>query len=346
MPDRVGFSVYLSTFEDQRAALARRPGAAAFLSLHMEEEFSPDYRRRAEDVCRGLNEFGLRVIADISPSTSIQLGEPDLVRLARHLGLWGLRVDYGLDENAVLALAGELPVAVNASTLSPDSAERIARAGRRVIAMHNFYPRPETGLDGDVFRTRTRLLQEAGCKVYAFLPGDGPLRGPVHAGLPTLEAHRGLPPSVCLADLTVNYGVDGAFVGDPGVSERELARMDRFQAEGVLELPARLSEGCRDLCGKVFTCRTDSPRRLIRVRESREYSRSGRHVEPLPPAPRPRGSVTVDNALYGRYSGEIQIVREDLPADPRVNVVGRVAERYLPALEAIPGGGRFALTAE
>lgn len=36
--------------------------------------------------------------------------------------------------------------------------------------------------------------------------------------------------------------------------------------------------------------------------------------------------ITIDNELYGRYSGELQIVLEKLPEDDRVNVIGYIDE--------------------
>lgn len=346
MPKSLGFSVYLTSFERQRPQLELSAGSGApvFLSLHMSEEFSPDYCRRAETVCRWLQEAGYRTIADVSVKTMAQFGQPDLVRLARHLGLWALRVDYGLSEDEVTALAAQLPVVVNASTTDPEQAARIARAGSLVMAMHNFYPRPETGLDDGFFRDSTRALQQAGLKVLAFIPGDGELRGPVHAGLPTLERHRGLPPSACFADLTVNFGLDEVFVGDPGLSPREGARIARFCRDGVVELPARLDEEWARLYDQVFTNRVDSPRRLIRFAQSRTYSCAGDRVIPRGCAERVRGSITVDNETYGRYSGEIQMVREGLPADSRVNVIGRVWDSHLPLADCVVNGADFALT--
>ena len=54
-----------------------------------------------------------------------------------------------------------------------------------------------------------------------------------------------------------------------------------------------------------------------------------RSVDPIPPKntkARLTGSITMDNDRYGRYRGEVQITLCDLPADERVNVVGRVVE--------------------
>lgn len=345
MPE-FGTSTYLSSPVVAEAAL---PGGGAaetpiFLSLHISEEFSPDYRERAERVCRQLREAGHRIIADVSQKTLAQFGEPDMVRLAKHLGLWALRVDYGFTVEEIGALARRIPVAVNASTISPESARTIARQGELVMAMHNFYPRPETGLDDQFFRARNQALREAGLLVWAFIPGDSILRGPLRQGLPTLERHRGLPPSVCYADLALGFRVDGIFVGDPGLSGRELERIRRFRETGVLELPAVLDEGHHSLYGRVFTSRPDSPARLVRFAESREYSCAGAQVAPRGCAERRRGSVTLDNENYGRYSGELQLVRGDLPADSRVNVIGHIREEYLLMADLIPNGGRFALT--
>ena len=41
---------------------------------------------------------------------------------------------------------------------------------------------------------------------------------------------------------------------------------------------------------------------------------------------RKKGSITIDNELYGRYAGEMQIATHDLPVDEKVNVVGMVVE--------------------
>ena len=56
-----------------------------------------------------------------------------------------------------------------------------------------------------------------------------------------------------------------------------------------------------------------------------------------------RGTITIDNELYGRYSGEIQMIRSDLKADSRVNVIGRIPENAWLLMDAIRGGQKFML---
>ena len=343
MSEPLGRSVYLTGFDRQRETLERIPGAMVFLSLHVGEEFSPGYCAQAELVCRQLWEAGLRTVADVSIKTQQQFGEPDLIRLAKRLRVWALRIDYGFTEEETAALAAQIPIVVNASTATARAARRIAAAGPLVMAMHNFYPRPETGLDAAFLLERTRALQGAGLKALAFIPGDQALRGPVHEGLPTLEAHRGQLPSACFADMVLRFGMDGVFVGDPGLSETERARIRRFQQEGVLSVPALLEPGREDLYDRVFTCRPDGPAGLVRFAESREYSCAGVPTPPGDCRPRVRGSVTVDNDRYGRYAGELQLCRADYPADERVNVIGRVPEQAMLLADSIPRGGRFAL---
>ena len=346
MPDQLGFSVYLTSFEQQREELEANAGSGApiFLSLHISEEFSESYCRRAEETCRWLRWHGYRIIADVSVKTVAQFGEPDLIRFAERMGIWALRLDYGFSAEEIAALAARIPVVLNASTTNPEDAARIAAAGPLVMAMHNFYPRPETGLDDEFFMESTRALQVSGLKVLAFIPGDGALRGPIYEGLPTLERHRSLPPSVCFADLAARFGVDGIFVGDPGISAREQARIARYCREGVLELPADLEQQSDWLYDRVFTCRPDSPAWIIRFTESREYSCFGKQVEPENCLPRVRGSITVDNDGYGRYSGEVQLVRSDLPVDGRVNVIGRLAEPWLLLADCVCRRDKFVLT--
>ena len=340
-----GYSLYLSTFAAQCSAL-RGPadiGAPVFLSLHISEEFDDSFCRRAEEACHALAGMGYRIIADVSVKTVAQFGCADLTELAKKLGLWALRIDYGFSRREIETMAEKIPIVLNASTTTAEDARAIAAKGSCVMAMHNFYPRPETGLDEDYLRETTGRLQQAGLKVLAFIPGDAKKRGPVFEGLPTLEAHRNVLPSAAFADLALGYGMDGIFVGDPGISQKERSRIERFCREGILSIPCEIRESWHHLYDRVFTCRMDSPKWLVRFQESRVYSCQGQSTEPCNCVDRTLGALTIDNIGYGRYSGEIMLIRTDLKADPRVNVIGHVPENALLLLEHIRRGSKCTL---
>ena len=343
-----GFSLYLSTFEDQRKSLDLWAGTGApiFLSLHISEEFDATYCQRAREICHLLAVFGFRTIADVSVKTLQQFGCESLTELAKDLKLWGLRIDYGFGAAEIGEMATQMPIVLNASTTSPEDARRIAARGKEVFALHNFYPRPETGLDEDLLMQTTNRLKEAGLSVQCFIPGDTLLRGPLHEGLPTLEMHRHCLPSAAFVDMALRFGMDDIFLADPGLSEKEQERIATFCRDGVICVPAKLDEAWRHLYGKVFTCRIDSPRWLIRFQESRTYSCQGDIVEPGNCTSRRRGVITVDNKHYGRYSGELMLMREDLPADERVNVIGQVPENALLLVDRIERGAKFMLVEE
>ena len=213
----LGRSVYLTQFEEQRASLSAfaAGGAPVFISLHISEEFDAAYCARVQEMCDFLSAQGWRILADVSEKTIRQFGCADLTALAKRLHLWGLRLDYGFSVEQMCALAQQLPVAVNASTTTPEVARQLAAGGGTVIAMHNFYPRPETGLDPEFLRESTAALQAEGLQVYGFIPGDALLRGPLYAGLPTLEAHRTAAPSAAFADLALTSGSPAKMPSSP-----------------------------------------------------------------------------------------------------------------------------------
>lgn len=348
MNKTLGFSLYLSTFEKQRSSLDLWAGTGApiFLSLHISEEFDATYCQRAREICHLLAVFGFRTIADVSVKTLQQFGCESLTELAKELKLWGLRIDYGFGAAEIGEMATQMPIVLNASTTDPEDARRIAAKGQEVFALHNFYPRPETGLDEDLLMQTTNRLKEAGLSVQCFIPGDTLLRGPLHEGLPTLEMHRHCLPSAAFVDMALRFGMDDIFLGDPGLSQKEQERIATFCRDGVICVPAKLDEAWRQLYGKVFTCRIDSPKWLIRFQESRIYSCQGDIVEPSNCTARRRGVITVDNKHYGRYSGELMLMREDLPADERVNVIGQVPENALLLVDRIDRGAKFMLVEE
>ena len=345
MPKTLGFSLYLSTFEAQRPALEAWAGTGdpIFLSLHISEEFDATYCQRAREICHLLAVLGFRTIADVSVKPLRQFGCGNLTDLAKELKLWGLRIDYGFSAAEIGEKAPQMPIVLNASTTSPEDARRIAQKGREVFALHNFYPRPETGLDEDYLAETTQRLREAGLSVQCFIPGDTLLRGPLHEGLPTLEAHRRCLPSAAFVDMALRFGMEDIFLADPGLSQKEQQRNAHFCKPGVNCVPAQLDEKWQHLYGKVFTCRPDSPRWLVRFQESRTYSCQGDIVEPENSIARRRGTITVDNRNYGRYSGELMLLKEDLPADGRVNVIGAVPETALLLVDNIGRGAKFML---
>lgn len=100
----------------------------------------------------------------------------------------------------------------------------------------------------------------------------------------------------------------------------------------------------QNLYGRTFTSRPDSPASLVRFAESRNLLLApAGPVEPAQCLPRDRGVITMDNREYGRYSGEIQLIRASLPADPRVNVIGRLPELSLLLADCIQRGSPFIL---
>ena len=238
-------------------------------------------------MCSWLHSCGWRILADVSDQTAPQFGCGDILQLARGLNLWGLRLDDGFSLEEACRLAAQIPVAVNASTTAPAQAAALAAAGPEVIAMHNFYPRPETGLGPGFPAGEHPDAAGSGDEGLGLHPGRPAAAGARYEGLPTLEAHRKVPPLAAFADLAVNYRLDGIFVGDPGVSSCEQEQISSFCTTGVLPVPVQLAAEQEGLYGKVFTCRPDSPAGWCATRNPGPTpARAGRwNLPAAPPAP-------------------------------------------------------------
>ncbi|PKL24219.1 MAG: DUF871 domain-containing protein [Spirochaetae bacterium HGW-Spirochaetae-3] len=339
----LGRSVFVSTFPRDEAGLASRPGGGdpVFTSLHIAEEFDGTFAARARAMCLRLAELGYEVVADVSKRTLDVFGESDVAELALSLRLSALRLDYGFSLEETEAVARRVPVCLNASTLPPEHIARVARSGARVVGMHNYYPRPETGLDDDRLAATNRALAGLGVEAWSFVAGDLELRGPLRLGLPTAESHRGAAPYAAYVDSLLRLGAVGVMVGDGPLGDYDAGLARSFAETGTIALPVDFLDPYRYLEGTAFTVRADSPARVLRLQESREYATAGARIDPYNALERKTGSVTMDNAGYLRYSGEIQVTREDLPADPRVNVIGRVPPRYSLLLRNCAPGARI-----
>ncbi|PKR84751.1 DUF871 domain-containing protein [Heyndrickxia camelliae] len=349
----LGLSVYLSEpIENQREYIlkvAEKGFRSIFTSLHIPEDNPSVYEERLKELGRIAKSKGLELVADISPKSMDYLGytwdsAPELL----DWGLTGLRVDYGIKEEDIAALSKKMKVALNASTITQKSLARLKSFGLKIDAVeawHNYYPRPETGLDRKEFRKKNQWLKSEGIKTMAFIPGDKKLRGPLYMGLPTLEDHRYQSPFSAFYDFIINEEIDKVLVGDFELSEKSLDQFQKYNEEGYLLLRAKaytVDKKILQFLESVQTNRWDSARDCIRSMESREYGLVGTEsLDPFNTIEREIGSITIDNLHYGRYKGEIQITKRHLKADEKVNVIGKIIPEDLLLLPLIKGGTNF-----
>ncbi|MCQ2792666.1 MAG: MupG family TIM beta-alpha barrel fold protein, partial [Bacilli bacterium] len=154
----------------------------AFISLHVDEENNSRYVQNAKKICHLLDKHHLKIIADISPRSLKMFKQKSYIALAKMLHLSIFRVDYGLSINEINKLAKQMPIAVNASTMNIDDIKKIKSINKNIIAIHNFYPRPETGLDLTTFSKMTNAIRALDIPVMAFISSNAFSRGPLYQG--------------------------------------------------------------------------------------------------------------------------------------------------------------------
>lgn len=307
-----------------------------FTSIHIPEDDDSKYLAGLQKLGYFAKEKNIELMVDISGSALQRLGfSYDNLAPLQEMGLTGIRMDYGISMKKIAQISQKMDVALNASTITTDDLNQLQRYEadfNRMEAWHNYYPRPETGLGKESFCRQNQWLKEVGFTVMAFVPGDGKKRGPLQEGLPTLEKHRGIHPLAATLELTKDCAVDKVYIGDPGLKESTLIQFASYFQNQTLKLHAnsQLDSSYVNRFEGKHTNRSDEARDVIRSAESR--IKSVERVKKEKIIQRPLGSITIDNETYGRYMGEMQITKENLPSDERINVVGQVTKEDLPLL--------------
>lgn len=345
----LNYSAFLSNFEELKSLFptakefAEMGGSPyVFISLHIAEEGKGDYARQMKEMCDQVRGMGYQLIADVSQRTLKYVNKENMIDVAKEYGVSILRPDFGFTTEELIEISRQMPICINATNMEEEVMDTLLAGGGEICAMHNYYPRTETGLDEEFFRKRNALLKKKGIPVMVFIASDIARRAPIYDGLPTLEKHRRVPPYIAYLDLVLEFGIENIYVGDGAVSRGEWKKIEHFRKTGELYIPIQTINDKYDemLFGKSYTIRDDSPRWLKRLMESRQFSTFGQVIEPEMARPRKAGAITIDNEKYSRYSGEMQIIVEDLPADERVNVIARIPEKYLGILPLIKNLGK------
>ncbi len=348
----LGISIYLQDTENisEFVTQAHTNGfSTIFSSLHIPEESKIDYRERLAELGKLARAHQMKLILDISENALHKIGlQFETAEQIRDFGVTGLRIDYGIGAHPVATMSHKIAIYLNASTIDQDLLDKLNAQGanmKQIEAFHNYYPKPETGLSDAFFQEKNTFLKKNGMRISAFVPGDAAKRHPLFEGLPTLEKHRYKPPYAATLEL-FSLGIDDVYVGDPALDSthlefwRELSKHQTVSLLGILadevpaEIRAHLERGDQN--------RMDEARDLIRLEESR-ISLSNLAPAPKNTSPRKRGAITMDNQNYGRYAGEIDIAKFDLPANEKINVIGQIDDHYIDCLPFIQAGRKVKL---
>ncbi len=318
-----------------------------FTSLHIPETNRQVLKKELLTLLNEARRNHMEIISDIAPSTLDMLGMQEFsLSSFRMFGIETLRLDYGYGAKEIAKFSRNkqnIRIQLNASTMTGKFLTALMDNEANfsnIDALHNFYPRPGTGLSEETLARKTVMLHKAGVKVGAFIPSRNRRRAPLFEGLPTLEAHRDISADLAARHLAA-LGIDSVFISDSLPSDEELLALSRIRQNEVVLHARLLTEDPvqQELLSNTFTARIDEARDAIRAQESRELLKQGISPEPL--RSRPAGAVTIDNETYPRYMGELEIIRRAQPADSRVNVVAQVSEDEEFLLNYITPGRRF-----
>lgn len=344
---KLGISLYptdlsMDEIKDYIEKAAKLGYEIIFTSLHI-PEFSLD--QQVDFLCETskiAHDNSMYLVSDVRGSVLKDIYKDyGLKAKFKEIGLSALRIDFELQEG-VLAIVSDFGISdvyVNASTMDRKTIEETLKLtekyGLKLKACHNFYPRPETGLSVEFFNKQNSLFKENNIEVSAFLPSTHKPRGPINEGLPTLETHRHMAFSKASWHMATFEHIDEILIGDLMASSDELSILSEVNDDVIILKINILDDSFRDaLLTKVHPIRYDSGEYQVRLDGFRSMaSYSGEKVKPNNTVERPEGSITVDNSLYGRYQGEVQIVTKDLDQDEKVNVVAAIEYEDLFKLE-------------
>lgn len=331
----LGISTYPKDITPENLKTAAAAGVhSIFTSLQIPEDTPEEFKAGLHTLQQAVRSLDLDVIVDISPATFAKLGlaANDFNGLYAQ-GFHSIRLDYGFDDPAlILKLQRRFTVVLNASTVQADFLTALQTEGvamHRLVVAHNFYPQPESGLTDAYFTGKNALFKAWEIPLLAFIPGDGLARYPVFAGLPTLEHQRGWNSYAAYLEMTLRYGIARVYVGDSRVSDQSLEWIQRFEKDGVITLP--VANPAAALPTAPVAVRRELSPRLIRIQTPRQATAVG------PVLARPAGTITMQNDLAGRYHGELDIAKADLPFSPASNYLGTIPTPFLPLLPLIDG---------
>lgn len=359
---RLGISIYpdKTSVEDMKEYIEKAADAgfsrifSCLLSVEKPKEVIKDEFKEIIDYA---HDYGFEVIVDVSPKVfkDLDISYDDLA-FFDEIGADGIRLDagFGGQQEAMMTFNPyDLKIEINMSidTHYIDTIMDYQPYKYNLIACHNFYPHPYSGLTEDYFVRCTTNFSKYGLKTAAFVASQNPKAygpWPVDYGLVTLEAHRNLPIDVQIKDYVGQDMIDDIIVSNFMPSDEEFEAIKKVNLK-KLNLKVKLIDNIPELMKKIVLeephfNRGDVTPYMIRSTMSRVKYKG----EPFPIINAPemirRGDIVIESDDYGHYAGELNIATKDMVNTGKSNVVGRVVDEEICLLDRIKPWQKFEFT--
>ncbi|HLR19203.1 MAG TPA: MupG family TIM beta-alpha barrel fold protein [Staphylococcus sp.] len=258
-----------------------------------------------------------------------------------------IRIDYSTSIDVVNDITSHgFKCCLNASIISEQLLKQLYHQMTDFTDLcycHNYYPRPDTGLEASFVASQNKMILQFNpqADIFGFVTGST-LRGPLYKGLPTIENSRYQHP-VQSAQLLKDHLVEYVMIGDPILDTPTAKQLITFLGHRHFNLNIEvLDSQIFSILLKPHTVRPDNPGTVIRSQEARHYCNID--IKPFSTNERYHGAITIDNYLNGRYQGELQIIKKDLPSHPHINVVGEIIKEDRPLIQCIRPNDTFEFT--
>lgn len=159
-----GFSIFMNdSLSEEKKQYIRQMASNGFVgiftSMHIPEDDVSAYQKRLIELGSEAKKNKLELMVDISGEALERAGFSleDLTPL-KAIGVTGLRMDYHISNQQIADWSHQLKISLNASTITPKDIDELKEAEAdfsQIEAWHNYYPRPETGLDKEWYQKKS-----------------------------------------------------------------------------------------------------------------------------------------------------------------------------------------------
>ncbi len=293
-----GISIYLSTNIEMNSEYLLKAkevnSSFVFTTINMPEE-NDELKKDISKVVELCKKNKMKLIVDINANSKKYIKDYENVYY---------RIDDGLSNDEIIALAKNNYVVLNSTTLDEEDLKYLKLKGvdfSKLYSLHNYYPKVYTGVSLKFLKKRNEIYKKYGLKTMAFIPGDLK-RGPIFEGLPTVEEHRYMDILQASLELIAN-DTDVILLGDLNIKEENWERL-KYLLKGIV--PLRINKNI--LKNRIFENRKDYSNYVVRnIKRDIVLDtivEIDKNIE--------KGDILVTDEKGLRYKGDLEIALKNL----------------------------------